>query len=122
MPAVAGLYLRQHLQSVSEVVAPAGGMAAGQMDDCYIIGPADEVQRAIRVFKRGIEADECGLELVVHKTATWSPSAEVREEIAEWEVDGVGVPVGCVEMVGVGGQVRATTGIMVSGVPVGEDE
>ena len=102
MPAVAGLYLRRHLKDVSAVVAPAGGMAAGQMDDCYIVGPADEVHRAIGVFKRGIEADECGLELVVRKTATWSPSAVVRNAIAGWEIDGVGVPVGCVEVVGVG--------------------
>ena len=58
----------------------------------------------------------------MRKTATWSPSAVVRDAITGWEIDGVGVPVGCVDVVNVGGQVSVATGIMVSGVPVGEDE
>jgi hypothetical protein len=38
-----------------------------------------------------------------NSSATWSPSAVVREAIVGWEIDGVGVPVGCVDVVGVGG-------------------
>ena len=71
-----------------------GGLARGQMGDCYPAGPAPLVHRALQYVAAQVQAPGVDLQLVARKSATWSPSAASRAEAALWEVDGTRVPVG----------------------------
>ena len=98
------------------------------MDDCYLVGPEGAVHAALQATARNVQQPGTDLRLVVRKTETWSPDAQVRERIAHWEVGGVRVPVGSRAAPRGAGEARegegeeqaAVTGVEVSGVPVGE--
>ena len=118
VPIIAALYLNAHLKWATGQLNESGGAARGQTDDVYVCGPPGIAMQVAQGLKDRMEGPEDGLTLTARKSAVWSPSDESLEEVGRMLVGGERIPVGVA--LGGDGEV-AGQGVMVSGVPIGDE-
>ena len=117
VPALSAIYLKPRLDAANASLQSCGGGVKGQMDDLYAVGPVREVFAAVEQLQRDLQSDEDGLELQARKCAYWSPEEATREVAAGLRLGGEQLPLGLLDRQA---GPPAGTGLMVSGVPVGD--